>query len=383
MMKAIFLKKQMIIMLIAVGILFSLIFGWKGFSSYMLKKYLSQMQAPAVTVSTMKVEASLWQPTLKAVGSLRAVLGVNVTTELAGMVQKIYFKPGSAVQKGSVLVQLNAGTELGLLHSLQAQVELAKITYKRDKAQYAVRAVSKQTLDTDEWNLRNLQAQVEEQAATVEKKTIRAPFSGQLGVRNVNPGQYLNVGDTVVSLQALDVIYADFYLPQQALARLKLGQTVKMVTDTFANQVFQGTITTIEPNVDSATRNVEVEATFSNPDFKLKPGMFTRVEVDVGNKQSYLTIPQSAITFNPYGDIVYLVKDSGKKDNKNQPILVVQQVFVTVGDTRGDQIAVLKGLHQGDVIVTSGQLKLKNGSQVVINNQLQPSNEASPKVVEK
>lgn len=383
MMKAIFLKKQMIIMLIAVGILFSLIFGWKGFSSYMLKKYLSQMQAPAVTVSTMKVEASLWQPTLKAVGSLRAVLGINVTTELAGMVQKIYFKPGSAVQKGSVLVQLNAGTELGLLHSLQAQVELAKITYKRDKAQYAVRAVSKQTLDTDEWNLRNLQAQVEEQAATVEKKTIRAPFSGQLGVRNVNPGQYLNVGDTVVSLQALDVIYADFYLPQQALARLKLGQTVKMVTDTFANQVFQGTITTIEPNVDSATRNVEVEATFSNPDFKLKPGMFTRVEVDVGNKQSYLTIPQSAITFNPYGDIVYLVKDSGKKDNKNQPILVVQQVFVTVGDTRGDQIAVLKGLHQGDVIVTSGQLKLKNGSQVVINNQLQPSNEASPKVVEK
>ncbi|WP_115710052.1 efflux RND transporter periplasmic adaptor subunit [Legionella sainthelensi] len=382
-MKAIFLKKQMIIMLIAVGILFSLIFGWKGFSSYMLKKYLSQMQAPAVTVSTMKVEASLWQPTLKAVGSLRAVLGVNVTTELAGMVQKIYFKPGSAVQKGSVLVQLNAGTELGLLHSLQAQVELAKITYKRDKAQYAVHAVSKQTLDTDEWNLRNLQAQVEEQAATVEKKTIRAPFSGQLGVRNVNPGQYLNVGDTVVSLQALDVIYADFYLPQQALARLKLGQTVKMVTDTFANQVFQGTITTIEPNVDSATRNVEVEATFSNPDFKLKPGMFTRVEVDVGKKQSYLTIPQSAITFNPYGDIVYLVKDSGKKDNKNQPILVVQQVFVTVGDTRGDQIAVLKGLHQGDVIVTSGQLKLKNGSQVVINNQLQPSNEASPKVVEK
>ncbi|KTD63037.1 hemolysin D [Legionella santicrucis] len=383
MMKEIFLKKQMIIMLIAVGILFSLIFGWKVFSGYMLKKYLSQSQAPAVTVSTMKVEPSLWQPTLKAVGSLRAVLGVNVTTELAGMVQKIYFRPGSAVQKGAVLVQLNAGTELGLLHSLQAQVELAKITYKRDKAQYAVHAVSKQTLDTDEWSLRNLQAQVEEQAATVEKKTIRAPFSGQLGVRNVNPGQYLNVGDTVVSLQALDVIYADFYLPQQALARLRSGQKVNMVTDTFANQVFQGTITTIEPIVDSATRNVEVEATFPNPGCKLKPGMFTRVEVDVGNKQSYLTIPQSAITFNPYGDIVYVVKDSGKKDNKNQPILVVKQVFVTVGDTRGDQIAVLKGLHKGDVIVTSGQLKLKNGSQVVINNQLQPSNEASPKVVEK
>lgn len=274
MMKEIFLKKQMIIMLIGVSLLFGLIFGWKAFNGYMMKKYLTQAQAPAVTVSAMKIETSLWQPTLKAVGNLRAVLGVNVTTELAGMVQKIYFTPGTAVQKGTVLVQLNAGTELGLLHSLQAQVELAKITYKRDKAQYMVHAVSKQTVDTDEWNLRNLQAQVEEQAATVAKKTIRAPFSGQLGVRNVNPGQYLNVGDTVVSLQALDFIYADFYLPQQVLAQLKLGQTVNIVTDTFPNQVFEGKITTIQPIVDSSTRNVEVEATIPNPDLKLKPGMF-------------------------------------------------------------------------------------------------------------
>lgn len=382
-MKEIFLKKQMIIMLIAVGLLFSLIFGWKAFSNYMMKQHLRQAKAPAVSVSTMKVTSSFWQPTLKSVGSLRAVFGVNVTTELAGMVQKISFTPGLAVQKGDVLVQLNAGTELGLLHSLQAQVELAKITYIRDKAQYQVHAVSKQTVDTDEWTLKNLQAQVEEQAATVEKKTIRAPFSGQLGVRNVNPGQYLNVGDTVVSLQALDVIYADFYLPQQVLDQLKLGQTVKISTDTFPNQVFQGKITTIEPDVDSSTRNVEVEATIPNPDFKLKPGMFTQVEVDTGRKQRYLTLPQSAITFNPYGDIVYLVKDSGKKDNKNQRTFTVKQIFVVIGETRGDQVAVLKGLHEGDVVVTSGQLKLKNGSHVVINNQIQPSNEAAPKIVEK
>ncbi|WP_058388344.1 efflux RND transporter periplasmic adaptor subunit [Legionella cherrii] len=382
-MKEIFLKKQMIIMLVAVGILFGLIFGWKAIGNYMMSQYFLQMKSPAVTVSTMKVETSLWQPTLKSVGSMRARLGVNVTTELAGMVQTILFTPGALVKKGAVLAQLNADAELGQLRSLQAQVELAKITYKRDKAQYAVRAVSRQTVDTDEWNLRNLEAQVAQQAATVQKKTIRAPFAGQLGINNINPGQYLNVGDTVTTLQALDPLYADFYLPQQDLAQLKVGQTVKVVTDTFPEKVFLGKITTIEPIVDSATRNVQVEATIPNPDYLLKPGMFTRVEVETGAKESHLTLPQSAISFNPYGDIVFLVKQSDQKDKNNKPILVVKQVFVTVGETRGDQIAVLKGLHEGDIVVTSGQLKLKNGSHVLINNKIQPSNEASPKVAER
>lgn len=370
-------------MLVSVGILFGLIFGWKAFSNYMRNQFFLKSQSPAVTVSTMKVEASLWQPSLKAVGSMRTRLGVNVTTELAGMVQTIYFTPGAMVKKDTVLVQLNAQAELGLLHSLQAQVELAKIIYKRNKAQYAVHAVSKQTVDADEWNLKNLQAQVAQQAATVEKKTIRAPFSGQLGINRVNPGQYLNVGDTVTTLQALDPIYVDFYLPQQDLGTLELGQTVKLTTNTFPDTFFQGKITTIEPIVDSATRNVLVEATIPNPDFQLKSGMFARVEVAAGMKKSYLTLPQSAISFNPYGDIVYLVQESKQKDSNNQPILVVKQVFVTVGDTRGDQIAVLKGLRAGDIVVTSGQLKLKNGSRVIINNKIQPSNEASPKVVEK
>ncbi|WP_058478192.1 efflux RND transporter periplasmic adaptor subunit [Legionella steigerwaltii] len=382
-MKEIFLKKQMIIMLVAVGILFGLIFGWKAFTNYMMQQYFLQNKSPAVTVSTMKVEASLWQPTFKSVGSMRARLGVNVTTELAGMVQTIYFTPGAYVKKGDLLVQLNADAELGQLHSLQAQVELAKITYNRDKAQYAVRAVSRQTVDTDEWNLKNLQAQVAQQAAIVEKKTIRAPFEGRLGINNTNPGQYLNVGDTVTTLQALDPLYADFYLPQQDLAQLKLGQTVNVVTDTFPKKIFRGKITTIEPLVDSATRNVQVEATVPNPDYQLKPGMFTRVEVETGAKRSYLTLPQSAISFNPYGDIVFLVKESEQKDKNNKPILVVKQVFVTVGATRGDQIAVLKGLHAGDIVVTSGQLKLKNGSHVLINNKIQPSNEASPKITER
>jgi membrane fusion protein (multidrug efflux system) len=245
-----------------------------------------------------------------------------------------------------------------------------------------VHAVSKQVVDTDEWNLKNLQAQVAQQAATVEKKTLRAPFAGKLGINNINPGQYLNVGDTVTTLQALDPIYADFYLPQQALATVEDGQSVAVITDTFPDKVFQGKVTTIQPAVDSTTRNVQVEATLANADFKLKPGMFVQVEVAVKARQSYITLPQSAISFNPYGDIVYLVKDSGKKDAKDQPILTVQQVFVTIGDTRGDQIAILKGIKAGDVVVTSGQLKLKNGSHIVVNNKIQPSNDAAPKVIE-
>lgn len=373
----------MIRMLIGVGILFGLIFAWKGFGTYMMKRYFATMQEPPVYISAMKVDASSWQPQLKSVGSLRAQTGVNVTTELAGMVQTIYFTPGSEVKKDEVLVQLNADSELGQLHALQAQVKLAKITYDRDNAQFKVHAVSKQTLDADEWSMKNLQAQEEQQAAIVAKKTIKAPFSGQLGIRNINPGQYLNPADTIMTLQALDPLYADFYVPQQHLAELKLGQKVKVLTNTFPLQTFDGSITTIEPIVDSATRNVQVEATLSNPKHLLKPGMFAEVTIDLDKPQKLLTVPQSAISFNSFGDLIYLVIDSGKKDPKNQPQLTVKQVFVTLGDKRGDQVAVVKGLHLGDMIVTSGQLKLRNGSSVIINNSLAPTNEASPKIVDR
>lgn len=377
------MKKPMLVMLVCVGILFGLIFGWKAFKAIMTKRFLTSMQAPAIVVSTMKVTSSVWQPKLKSVGSIRAIVGVSVTTELAGMVQTIFFKPGSVVEKGDILVQLNAGTEVGLLHSLQAQVELAKITYNRDKAQFAAHAVSKQTVDTDEWTLRNLQAQVEEQAATVDKKTIRAPFNGYLGISKVNPGQYLNVGDVVTTLQSLDPIYVDFFMPQQNLAQLKLDQQVNINADPFPDEKFSGKITTIQPLVSVDTRNVEVEATLANSKLQLKPGMFVNVEIEAAAPLSYLTVPQTAISFNPYGNLIYIVKDSGKKDDKNQPVLTANQVFVTVGDTRGDQIAVLKGVKEGDIIVTSGQLKLKNGSVITINNTVQPSNDPAPKVHEK
>jgi membrane fusion protein (multidrug efflux system) len=376
------MKKPMIIMLTILGILFGGIIAWKTFQTLMMKHYMAKMGAPAITVSTMKVMPSPWQTTLQAVGSLRAIMGVNVTTSLAGMVQTIYFTPGSEVEKGTVLVQLNADTEIGQLHALEAQTELAKITYERDKAQYAVKAVSKQQLDSDLWNLKNLQGQTDAQAATVLKKSIRAPFTGRVGISQVNPGQYLNVGDPVTSLQTLDPIYVDFFLPQQTIAQLKVGQSVTVQSDSWPGKTFSGKITTIQPNVEKDTRNIAVEATLPNPTSELTPGMFATVTVTVGKPEPFLTLPQSAITFNPYGDIVFIVNDKGKDDD-GKPLYTVTQRFITTGETRGDQIQILTGLKKGDVVVTSGQLKLQNDSRIKINNTIQPSNNPAPKLVDR
>ncbi len=371
--------KPMKIMLITLGVLFGGIFLYKAIIELMMKHYFATHTNPVVTVSTMTVDYSTWQPQLKSVGSLRATLGVNVTAQLGGMIKAIYFKPGSIVQADTPLVQQNADSDIAQLQSLQANAELAKITYARDKAQYKVKAVSKQQVETDEQNLKSLTAQVAQQAAIVNKLTIKAPFSGRLGISQVNPGQYLNPGDAIVTLQSLDPIYVDFYLPQQALSQLQVGQNVVVTIDTFPGKQFGGKITTINPIVDTNTRNVEVEATLPNPNNLLTPGMFANVEVKAGKTASYLTVPQTAITFNPYGDIVFLVHPDGKDEN-NQAILKVQQIFVTTGEARGDQIAVLKGIKKGDMIVTSGQLKLKNGSIVKINNTVQPDDSPSPLV---
>lgn len=374
-------KKSMIgpltLMLTCFGILFGAIFISKAlYESIAIRNYKA---APhIVTVSAMKLVYSFWQPKIRASGSVRAIKGVNVTTELAGMVAKIYFIPGAFVNAGDILVQLNANTELAQLNAAEANLELAKITYLRDTQQFAVHAVSKQTVDNDRQNLKSLQAQANQAAATLEKKTIRAPFTGRLGISAVNPGQYLNAGDKVVTLQMFDPIYVDFYVPQQELVRLKVGQSVAVTLDTVPNQKFVGKITTIDPIVDVNTRNVAVEATVLNPKFEMTPGMFAAVEVDVGKPERYLTLPQTAISFNSYGDIIYIIHQSG---TKNKPTLIAEQVFVETGETRGDQITILKGANEGDLVVTSGQLKLRNGTQVVINNSILASNNPEPSVM--
>jgi membrane fusion protein (multidrug efflux system) len=329
-------------------------------------------------VTATKVDYQEWQPHMKAVGSLRAVQGVDVSSEVDGLVHKIHFTPGANVKEGDLLVELTSDADVAQLHALEAQSELAQTVYNRDKAQFDIKAISKATLDSDAANLKNFQAQVASQAATVAKKNITAPFTGRLGVAAVNPGQYLNAGDKIVTLQALDPIYADFSLPQQALAKVAVDQSVTLHSDTYPDETFTGKITTIDPKVDSATRNVQVEATLTNAKQLLLPGMFATVLIDTGKAERYLTLPQTAITYNPYGDLVYIIS----ADDKDKSKLAVKQSFVTLGETRGNQVAVLKGLAAGDQVVTSGGLKLQNGSQVVINNKVEPNDEAEPEVEE-
>jgi membrane fusion protein, multidrug efflux system len=371
------MAKRMVIMLVSVGLLFGGIFGYQYFKAQMVKKFMAAMKAPPATVTAMKAELQPWQPQLGAVGNLRAVHGVDVTSEIAGLVREVRFRSGDEAEDGQVLVQLNADTDVALLRSLEAAAELARTTYERDKAQFAVQAVSRATLDADAADLKSKEAQVAQQAAVVDKKTIRAPFAGRLGINTVNLGQYINPGDKIVTLQSLDPIYADFYLPQQQLSRLRLGQTVTATTDTYPGRVFGGKITAINPKVDPETRNVQVEATIANPRHELLPGMYASVTVEAGEVQRYLTLPQTAVTFNPYGESVYLIEEGAVGAN-GKPILTAKQTFVTIGSTRGDQVAILEGIKPGDTVVTSGQLKLKNGSTVIIDNAVQPRNDAAP-----
>jgi membrane fusion protein (multidrug efflux system) len=292
-------------------------------------------------------------------------------------VQKILFTPGAAVNEGDILVELNVEPDLAQLRALQASAELAQINYRRDKSQLAIKGVSKEVVDTDAANVKNLLAQVDQQAATIAKKIIRAPFSGRLGVSAVNPGQYLSPGDQVVTLQQLTPIYVDFFIPQQMLTELKIGQLVTVESNAEVDKKFAGKITTINPVVDTATRNVEIEATLDNLQQELVPGMFGNVIIETGKPSSYLMLPQTAISYNPYGDIVYVV-NQGQVDKKNKVKITVTQKFVKTGETRGDQVAILDGLQRGDEVVTSGQLKLKNGSEVAVDNSVIPPDSAMP-----
>jgi len=281
------------------------------------------------------------------------------------------------VTVGTPLLQLRANDDMAKLESLNASAQLARVTYNRDQAQFRAKTISKQILDIDKANLDVALANINQQQALIDKKLIRAPFTGRLGIRLVDVGQYLEAGTAIGTLQALDTVFVDFFLPQQALDVLKIGQKVTVKTDAYPTQTFTGTITVINPKIDINTRNVQIRATLKNPKHKLLPGMYATVNVGTGLAQRYITLPRTAITFNPFGSTVYRVDNSGR-DKKGNPKLIAKQSFVTTGDTRGDQIAVLKGVNEGETIVTSGQIKLRNGSSVLVDNSVQPSNDDAP-----
>ncbi|MGT2472088.1 efflux RND transporter periplasmic adaptor subunit [Paraburkholderia terrae] len=372
------MTKRMIIMLICVGVLLGALVGFNLFKAHMIRKFMASNAAPAATVTSAVARYQSWQPQLSAVGSLRAVRGVDVTTEVPGLVREIPFNSGQEVKAGQVLLRLNDDSDRALLASLQAAAELAQTVYKRDKAQYDIQAIAKAQLDADAADLKSKRAQVDQQAALVEKKTIRAPFAGRVGITTVNPGQYINPGDAIVTLQAIDPIYADFYLPQQQLGQLQVGQTVVVDTNAYNSRTFDGKIRSINPRVDNTTRNVQIEATVDNRERKLLPGMYANVKIDAGNEERYLTLPQTAITYNPYGATVFVVKPGEHKDAHGKVVPIAQQVFITPGPTRGDQVAILKGIGEGTQVVTSGQLKLKNGTPLVIDNRVLPSDSPNP-----
>jgi membrane fusion protein, multidrug efflux system len=371
----------MLIMLLVVGIVFGGIFGFQAFKAKMIEKAMAAFANPPQTVSTMTAAVQEWQPRLEAVGSLRAVNGADLAFEVPGIVDQINFNSGDDVQAGQLLLHLRSDDDVAKLQSLQASADLAEIVYQRDQKQLKIQAVSQATLDADAANLKNARAQVAEQQAMVDKKSIRAPFAGHLGIRAVDLGQYVSAGTTIVTLQALDPIYVDFFLPQQTVEQIKVGQSVTMKVDAYLDKTFSGEISAINPKVDVSTRNLQVRATLKNPDRKLLPGMYATVDIDVGQPQRYVTLPQTAITFSAYGDTVYVVENKGK-DANGQPQLVARQTFVTTGSTRGDQVAVLSGLKDGETIVTAGQIKLHNGAPLRINNSVQPTNDPNPTPVD-
>jgi membrane fusion protein, multidrug efflux system len=371
------MKKRMVIMLIAVAVVFGGIFGFQAFKAMMIKKFMSSMAQPPQTVTALKAANDQWQPKIEAVGSLRAVKGADLSLEVSGVVDSIAFNSGDDVNEGTLLLKLRSDDDQAKLQSLQATADLNQITYDRDQKQFKLQAVSQATIDTDAANLKNAQAQAAQQQAILDKKTLKAPFTGHLGIRAVDLGQYLAAGTVIVTLQALDPIFVDFFVPQQSVDQLKLGQTVAVKIDAFKDQTFPGEISAINPKVDSSTRNVQVRATLKNADHKLIPGMYATIDISTGAPLNYVTLPQTAITYSPYGDTVYIVDDKGK-DGKSQ--LVARQNFVTTGTTRGDQVAILKGVNEGEMVVTSGQIKLHNGSPVLIDNSVQPTADASPNV---
>jgi len=367
------LKRRLIIAVVAVVVLVVVIAGIKTVTIMHMIAQAKANGAPAQTVTTTLAAYSDWQPQITAVGSVRAVHGVDITTEVTGLVRSLEFHSGEEAKRGQVLVRLNADADIATQHALEAAADLAATVYARDKVQFDAQAISQAQLDADAADLKNKRAQAAAQAALVDKKVLRAPFDGRLGITTVNPGQYLNTGDKVVTLQELDPVYVDFRLPQEQLAQVHPGAEVRVSLDAFPGENFPGKINAVDPLVDSSSRNFQAEATIANPARKVLPGMFVRVVVLTGAQQHYLTLPQTSITFNPYGSTVFLVQ----KDAKGKP--TAQQTFVTTGATRGDQIAVLTGIKEGAEVVTSGQLKLKNGTPLDISTLAQPADAANPK----
>ena len=397
-------RKRMVIMIVAVLALIGIIAGIKVL---LIMKMLAGMKPPPpAVVTTARTSYQEWQPELRAVGTLRAARGADLALDVAGLVSRVNVRSGEDVKAGQLLLELVATDEVANLHQLEAQAGLSEVTYERAKQEIAVHVIAQADYDQAAADLKVKQAAVAQQQAIIAKKQLRAPFAGRAGIVTINPGTYLNSGTVIVTLQELDPVYVDFFVPQKDLAQVQVGRTANLTLDAFPGKTFTGTVNAISPKIDTGTRNVQVEARVPNPNRVLSPGMFVNVSVEVGAQQRYLTLPQTAIVYNPYGETVYVLRTKGEfdaqqaaaaaqnsdpadkpaaapKQRKGGPQMpadapVVEQTFVTTGPTRGDQVAILTGLEAGVEVVTSGQIKLKNGAAVHVDNSVKPADNPHP-----
>jgi membrane fusion protein (multidrug efflux system) len=371
------MAKRMMILLIAMGV-FTVALGFVKYQQIRAAiAGAASFAPPPEAVTTVLAKEEPWNETLSAIGSLSAVQGVIVSSDLPGIVSRIAFDSGKLVSKGDVLVELDTKQEQAQLRAAEAERELAHLSLERVRGLFDKGVTSRAELDSAEAGFKSADARLGEIRATIDRKTIRAPFTGVLGIRQVNLGQYLNSGDPVVPLQSLDPVYVNFSLPQQELEHLKLGIEVAVRSDGAVPIEVRGRVNAVDSVVDEATRNVRVQATIPNPDGKLHPGMFVEARIDVGQVGSAVVIPASSILFAPYGDSVFIVEEL--KAPTGSTYLGVRQQFVKLGPSRGDQVAVRTGLKPGEQVVTSGAFKLRNGAAVQINNEVQPSNDPAPK----
>jgi membrane fusion protein (multidrug efflux system) len=363
---------------IAIGGLLALVILLVGIKALQIGKMMSTpMVVPPTTVSSTTVKEEDWAPVLSAVGSISAVQGAVVSSELSGVVSQIAFENGGTAKKGDLLVQLDASAEEAQLKSAEADLQLARSDLERSRELVGRKVISKAEIDAAESKFKQKEGSVDQMRSMIAKKTVRAPFDGQLGIRQVNVGQMINSGQQVVPLTSLDPVFADFALPQQHLGKLTPGLDVKVTTDALPGRVFNGKLTAINSMVDANTRNITLQATLENPDHVLRPGMFAKAEVTLPEKHKALVIPGSAVSYAPFGDSVFVIEK--KKDEKTgKESQAIRQQFVRVGESRGDLVSITEGLKAGEIVVSTGVFKLRNGMAVTINNELAPKPQTNP-----
>lgn len=352
--------------------------GIKGLQIAALIAAGESMVTPPESVSTAVAENALWQPRLRSVGSVVAVQGVMASSEVSGIVTEIAFESGFEVEVGQILVRLDSSIEEAQLAAAEAELELAELSLQRARELRESRSASQADLDAALARQKGAEAQVRNIEAAMAKKTIRAPFSGRLGIRQVNLGQYLGSGAPIVSVQSFEPIYVDFWMPQQNLSRLSVGQVVEVIADTAPDMVQTGAITTISPEVDATTRNVRCRATFPNAEEVLRAGMFVEAEIILPDELEVLSIPATSVVYAPYGNSIFVIEEQRDPETGGRT-LTTSQRFVRLGERRGDFVAVVSGLKPGDEVVTSGAFKLRNGAAVSVNNELSPKSELTPR----